>query len=160
MYLDRLARIGSTRVSVPAVKITIGYVASIFLRTRSFVDSIASCLSRFKQLRGELKRLGIRNTSRDLYRDLFVQDDRNDLLFEIKTDSDTSSVYSAIGQLMLHGRAVGVERCILAAPELRNRHAERLKILGIEFLEYRLERETVRFVGLNKLLGAKKVPRK
>ena len=56
----------------------------------------------------------------DQQRDLFIEDDskRTLLLFEVKTDASTTSIYQGIGQLMLNGQAHGPEwSMVLVVPQ-------------------------------------------
>ena len=76
----------------------------------------------------------------DQQRDLFVTDHRNgrEILFEVKTDVRTTSIYTAVGQLLLNGRARRHEtRLVLvvpAPPTAKTRDA--LGAIGIYVLEY------------------------
>lgn len=59
-------------------------------------------------------------------------------LFEVKTDMCTSSVYSALGQLMLHGAVEGSPSRIMVLPGRPGRESSfRLKRLGVPVLRYR-----------------------
>lgn len=57
-------------------------------------------------------------------------------LFEVKTDTSTSSLYQGVGQLMLHGAAQGrTPKCILVLPDQpRESTREALNRLGIAVL--------------------------
>jgi hypothetical protein len=94
---------------------------------------------------------------RDRERDLFVMTARRRIthLFEIKTDVSTSSVYGAVGQLMLHGSAScpAPIRILVVPGTPRNRTRIALKSLGIRILTYRLDGQRPAFAHLNKVLG-------
>ena len=76
----------------------------------------------------------------DKQRDLFVTDENNQMvtLFEVKTDVSTTSIYQAVGQLMLNGYAQQpkVEK-ILVVPRKPTKETEKaLKKLCIKVLTY------------------------
>ncbi|MBZ0118387.1 MAG: hypothetical protein K8H88_15395 [Sandaracinaceae bacterium] len=74
----------------------------------------------------------------DTHRDLYVvgTDGRTEWLFEVKTDATTTSIYTAVGQLMLHGRAAAREtKLFLVVPE-RPPFALGLREIGIEVIPY------------------------
>ena len=107
----------------------------------------------------ELQRRGIA-VANDVPRDLFVPSSKGRvrLLFEAKTDLSTSSVYGAVGQLMLHGAAEPKEpRRIFVAPGTPKAATLRaLKKLGIEILTYRWDGDSPAFMNLGQLLGKMK----
>jgi hypothetical protein len=91
----------------------------------------------------------------DRFRDLYILGDSDALkvLFEVKTDLGTSSIYSAIGQLMLHGAAEAITPTLVAvlpgSPDSRT--AQALEKLGIKILSYDLANK-ISFHYLDKLL--------
>lgn len=76
----------------------------------------------------------------DQQRDLFVTNHRTggEILFEVKTDVDRRSIYTAVGQLFLNGRAHQRETQLVlvvpASPTTQTRDA--LDEIGIHVLEY------------------------
>lgn len=107
-------------------------------------------------LADELGKRGI-SVANDVSRDLYVLSSKGRLriLFEAKTDLSTSSIYGAVGQLMLHGAAESKEpRRIFVAPGTPKAATLRaLKKLGIEVLCYKWNGDSPKFVNLGHLLG-------
>jgi len=101
-----------------------------------------------------LEGLGLR-VGNDRNRDLYVVDSvgRIKVLFEVKTDTSTSSLYSAVGQLMLHSVNLPERpRLILTIPEGVSTAVEgKLNRLGIEVLTYGWSDDEVVFEGLDSL---------
>jgi hypothetical protein len=88
-------------------------------------------------------------------RDLYIYDEGLvTTIFEAKTDLSTSSIYSAIGQLMYHSVFYDpVPQLVMVLPsEPKEGTKEILNRLGIEILRYKLEKDNVRFFGLDELL--------
>ena len=89
-------------------------------------------------------------------RDLYIVSDDGAIkvLFEAKTDVATSSVYGAVGQLMLHGAAesVAIERVLVLpqAPKPETRSA--LAKLGIKVLTYARRKKGFSFRNLPSVL--------
>ena len=106
------------------------------------------------QLASALESLGFR-VGNDRNRDLYVVDssDRIATIFEVKTDVSKSSLYSAVGQLMLYGVDLpGRLRLILTIPEGMSTALEgKLNRLGIEVLTYGWSDDEVVFEGLDSL---------
>ena len=73
-------------------------------------------------------------------RDLFVLDNGNrmSVLFEVKTDVTTTSIYTAVGQLLLNGGVrPSAPRLVLVLPAKPNqRTSEALKSIGITVLDF------------------------
>jgi len=96
----------------------------------------------------------------DRHRDLYVVGPGGGvhLLFEIKTDCSTTSLYSAVGQLMLHGRTGGMHAPLLIAvlprEDVTSEMQSRMEELGIETLAYSWE-DKLRpvFPELEEILG-------
>lgn len=86
-----------------------------------------------------IKELGYQVT-RDQQRDLYIFNDSGDMtvLFEAKTSSSTTDIYTGIGQLMFHGaRQHNQPKRVLVLPGTPNKETRsRLDRLGIEVLEY------------------------
>lgn len=95
----------------------------------------------------------------DRFRDLYILEDSDALkvLFEVKTDLGTGSIYSAIGQLMLHGAAEAVAPTLVAvlpgSPDERTARA--LEKLGIKTLSYDMG-DKITFHRLDELLDGNK----
>ena len=77
----------------------------------------------------------------DSKRDLFIDDDIGNMkiLFEAKTDTSTSSIYSAIGQLMCHAAVQDTPpKCVLVVPDKPKLDTVKiLNKLGIQILSYK-----------------------
>lgn len=89
-------------------------------------------------LEAELWRQGL-TVGNDQARDLFViEDGQTTTLFEAKTDTSTSSIYSAIGQLMFHSTTQRTEpKRVMVLPERPNEQTQNaLTRLGIAVLAY------------------------
>jgi hypothetical protein len=88
-------------------------------------------------------------TANDRFRDLYVYDDNKKItvLFEIKTDLATSSVYSSIGQLMYHGASQNPPpRFVLVVPGAPDDKTKViLSKLRIDVLEYYLSNNKPEF---------------
>ena len=106
-------------------------------------------------LESELRKIGF-SVANDRIRDLYVLSRSGSIriLFEAKTDLATSSIYSAVGQLMLHGAAELEEpRLVFVVPEEpQSRLVIPLRKLGIELLRYRWSGDSPIFRQLRKLL--------
>lgn len=102
-----------------------------------------------KALREELRRRGV-DAYNNIHRDLFVPTrDGKDLraLFEVKTLSDTGSLYTAIGQLYFHGLDSTLR--VAALPDdLREVDRKRLEELDIRVVTFSKTSTGVSFKGL------------
>jgi len=106
-------------------------------------------------LHAELKALEF-----DAYRtckiDLFLADGKANIthLIEVKTDQSTTSLYQAVGQVMLHGALQKSHpRRILVLPgEVSTDTASRMKLLGIEVIRYDWKGTKPVFDGLKRVL--------
>ena len=86
-------------------------------------------------LHAQLKALGF-----DAYKtskiDLFLADDKANItrLIEVKTDQTTTSLYQAVGQVMLHGALENSDpqRILVLPGEVSADTARRMKRLGIK----------------------------
>jgi len=96
----------------------------------------------------------------DKARDLFVisSGGQVQILFEAKTDIETSSIYGGVGQLMLHGAAeLSAPRRVLVLPEkptTKTRLA--LEKLGVEVLKYQRDDKGFSFSSLDRTLRVAK----
>ena len=90
--------------------------------------------------------------------DLYIvnSDDRMTALFEAKTDTTTSSIYAAVGQLMLHGAAEEEppDRIIVIPGNPDTRTAEAFQRLGIRVVTYEWNGETPEFAGLDEIIDS------
>jgi hypothetical protein len=70
-------------------------------------------------------------------------------IYEVKTSADTQSIYTGIGQLMIHGATENISSTTLVLPHVvSNNHvfSRALKKLGVSLLEYELVGKEIRFV--------------
>ena len=112
-------------------------------RTYSLDTTIESCADHgivINALANELGKAG-HIPCNDEFRDMYVIDSRHDrmsILFEAKTNTSTTDVYQAIGQLMFNGRACQPEaKLIVVLPNDPTRDTnKRLRSLDIETLRY------------------------
>ena len=92
-------------------------------------------------LEAELKRAG-HLAFNDRARDLFVVDkrdrDRVTVLFEVKTDPTTTSIYTAVGQLMLNGgTGPHAPKMVLVLPDKpKPKTVEALRAIGVAVLDF------------------------
>lgn len=88
--------------------------------------------------------------------DLFLVDSKSRMthLFEVKTDQNTSSLYQAVGQVMLHGalHERKVNRIVVMPGKASEETLQKLGLLGIHLLEYEWQGEQPAFPGLEFLL--------
>ena len=75
---------------------------------------------------------------------------------EVKTDQNTTSLYQAVGQVMLHAALrYGAPHRILVLPgAVTAQTASRLKRLGISVLRYEWKGEKPAFVGLRRMFSS------
>jgi hypothetical protein len=94
----------------------------------------------------EAKNLTIGN---DRNRDLYILDKKGNILtlFEVKTDTQTGSLYSGVGQLLLNSFLREKRpKLVLVIPEQMDHNIEEgLRGMGIECLTYQLETKGVSF---------------
>ncbi|MFC1678656.1 hypothetical protein ACFL2T_00350 [Elusimicrobiota bacterium] len=115
-----------------------------------------------RALRGEVEQLlrqgGLRAYN-DNRRDLFAVEDRTGVLrflFEVKTAADTTSRYTAVGQLMYHSAGSSPKPKLVAVlpRELPSGARSIITSLGIRIVTFTLEDSTVRFASLTEALRA------
>ena len=107
-------------------------------------------------LREELKALGS-----EAYRtskiDLFLVDSNASIthLIEVKTDQTTTSLYQAVGQVLLHGALdkSNPKRILVLPGQISPDTADRMKKLGITVVRYDWKGSTPAFDDLKKALG-------
>jgi hypothetical protein len=102
-----------------------------------------------------LEKTGLKATN-DNFRDLFIYNNAGlmTILFEAKTDLSTSSIYSAIGQLMYYSASQDpIPKLVMVVPGKPKVDTKKiLDRLGIDILQYKLEKGNVQFFGLDELL--------
>lgn len=78
------------------------------------------------------------------------------VLFEVKTRIARRDIYTAVGQLLLHGAAEQrTPKLVMLAPGMPNEETSRyLSKLGIQVMPYTMEGEAVSFEGLSDLAGS------
>ncbi len=95
----------------------------------------------WQALKAELKRQRIPHTNQKiglLGPDLYTADDREPMLFEIKTGNDASSILMAVGQLFVYEKLLARAcRKIMVLPEgIRSSNSNLIGSLGIEIIEF------------------------
>ena len=109
------------------------------------------------ELAATLSALGM-SVHNDHPRDLFVVErDAMSVLFEVKTDVSSQTIYTAVGQLLLNSDPVHRPVLCLVIPTSTQRsHIARLRTLGIHVVEYSINpRGSVAFSGLDRVLPGK-----
>jgi len=85
------------------------------------------------------------NLGKDNLRDLYILDDKNKIkvLFELKTDISTSSIYCGLGQLLIYSKDyTNKPRLVFMLPEKLDTNLETfLKSIGIDILYYNFDIE-------------------
>ncbi|PCI11636.1 hypothetical protein COB72_00360 [bacterium] len=91
---------------------------------------------------------------RDQQRDLMVGPKKTpEVEFEIKPSTNTQSIYTAIGQLKLHGVYLRPERSVLVVPSGLSKSATaKICSLGIEVLTYSMDDSKIKFNGLSRII--------
>ncbi|WP_407281799.1 hypothetical protein V7O61_10825 [Methanolobus sp. WCC1] len=106
-------------------------------------------------LRDNIKEKGIESFNDNL-KDLFIYNNKGQIimLFEVKTDLLTTSIYTAIGQLKYHSALYdSLPKQVIVLPGVPNeRTTEILNKIGIEVLQYKLKKSKVKFIDLDRLL--------
>lgn len=93
---------------------------------------------------------------RDIYRDIYLAQDSGAItaLFEIKPSTDTSSIYSAIGQLLYHSAATPMcLRVVVLADDLSGSTMKVLSALGIKVIVFEWVDGRPVFDGLDAVIG-------
>lgn len=110
------------------------------------------------RLAEDIEKLGYK-VANDTNRDLFIPSIGSDAatLFETKTDLTTTSIYTAIGQLMFHGaKQKTPPRRIMVIPGTPEESTKKaIAKLNIEVLKYEMDAQGVRFLKLQELLTYK-----
>ena len=91
---------------------------------------------------------------RDQQRDLMVGPKKTpEVEFEIKPSTNTQSIYTAIGQLKLHGAYLRPERSVLVVPsDLSKSATAKICSLGLEVLTYSMDDSKIKFNGLSRII--------
>jgi hypothetical protein len=125
-------------------------------KTSSEVESQCDHGLVISALADELRKRGLL-FGKDAPRDLYILSPKGHIrtLFEAKTELATSSVYGAVGQLMLHAAAEPkVPRRVFVAPGIPTPKTQlALNKLGIEVLTYQWNGSHPKFLNLKQLLG-------
>lgn len=91
----------------------------------------------------------------DQPRDLFIKSNGAvSVLFEVKTNTSTTSIYGGVGQLMLHAaREPEAPRRILVLPgDLEKDVADAVRKLGIEILKYTWKKNRAEFPNIDNFI--------
>jgi hypothetical protein len=104
-------------------------------------------------LHAELKALGL-NAYKTSKIDLFLADDKANVthLIEVKTDQTTTSLYQAVGQVMLHGALDKSDprRIVVLPGKVSEDTAKRLNRLGVRVMRYDWKGNQPIFTSLKK----------
>ena len=101
----------------------------------------------------EMMRYIVRN---DRHRDLYILNSSEHILFlfEVKTDLDTTSIYTSIGQLLYHSFSQQtLPKRILVIPGQPTFNTQKvLKRIGINIITYRMLERKIEFLNLKNSL--------
>ena len=99
-----------------------------------------------------------RCTERDQQRDLLVMEGQTaEIEFEIKATCDLQSIYTAVGQLMLHSAQVPVKRRVAVLPDpVKPAIIRAIRSLDIEVVTYKWTRAKIFFAGLEHIIPSVK----
>lgn len=91
---------------------------------------------------------------KDKNRDLFIhKKNKISTLFEIKTNSNTQSLYSAVGQLIVYSMPIGKINLIAVLPNKLDSYVEKkLSEIGIEILYFKWKNKQPVFIELEKYI--------
>lgn len=91
---------------------------------------------------------------KDKNRDIFIhKNNKISTLFEIKTNSNTQSLYSAVGQLIVYSMPIGKINLIAVLPNKLDSYVEKkLSDIGIKILYYKWENKQPIFPELEKFI--------
>ena len=94
------------------------------------------------------------NASRDQLRDAyFPRTGACSVIFEVKTNTDPYSIYTGVGQLMIHGRAKSDNvALVMLTPPLPKQLQNDLARLGVHSIHYTINGQNVSIEGLGSLL--------
>ena len=95
-----------------------------------------------------------RTVDRDQPRDLLVgKSDPLDVEFEIKTSADSQSIFTAVGQLLLHNYERPANRLVAVLPDpIAQKKRKAIESLDIDVVTYRWTTTQIQFNGLDKII--------
>lgn len=124
-------------------------------KRRDEIEAISNHGIIINTLAGLLKNKGLQ-VANDRKRDLFtIKDNKIDKIFEAKTDLANSSIYSAIGQVLMYSAEKELEENmkILVLPEKLNQKAENIiSKLGLEVLYFHFDGDKVVFGDVDRFV--------
>jgi hypothetical protein len=92
----------------------------------------------------------------DQPRDLYICDDAGSVqaVFEVKTSADTTSVYTGIGQLMLHGAELSnPAKRVLVVPGIPTTEtSQRIERIGIHMLDFDIAKDEITFSNFDEVV--------
>lgn len=105
-------------------------------------------------LRDELERRKL-TAFNSLRRDLYVPGEKGAMraLFEVKSDDGSTSVYTAIGQLLFHGGGCAGQLVAVLPASVDENVVDRLKELKLSVVTYRMKNGDVSFDGLDAVVA-------
>lgn len=129
---------GATKPPIPSFSPEFSGRRSVF-SVRRRIEASADHGLVVDALKAAVERVG-HCSYNDRERDLYLLDERNQVsvLFEVKTDVTTTSIYTAVGQLLLNGEAgPGVPKMVLVLPgKPKRKTAVALKAIGVVVLHF------------------------
>jgi len=107
------------------------------------VNSLSKLLEKYKY-----------TTHNDRNRDLFLtRNGHVTHLFEVKTNTSLTNIYTAIGQLYYHRCNSNPLKIIVLPNPVSEKMIHKLKIIGIETLVYNFEDTKIKFINIEKIIG-------
>jgi hypothetical protein len=75
-------------------------------------------------------------------------------VFEVKTSTDTTSVYTGIGQLMLHGAEASsaAERVLVVPGNPTAETSKRIRRVGVHVLHYKILKNGITFSNYDEIV--------
>jgi len=126
-----------------------------FYKSKEPIESICDHGRIVSALNDELESRGLK-TANDRSRDLYIYNIKKnmDILFEIKTELSSSSIYSSIGQLMYNGASqeLAPKRVLVIPGVLDKKTRTILNRLEIEVMEYRWEGNEPKFQNIDPII--------
>jgi hypothetical protein len=127
------------------------YTGAISYERKGYVETVRWHGRVVKALKSELQRRGL-TVHRDVNRDLYCKARGVPILFEVKANATLHDVYTAVGQLLIHGTASDSKtRCVLVAPSVQPDIKAKLRALKLQVLTYREVGTGFRFDGLDRV---------
>lgn len=142
---------GKMKASTKSAKPLSGeeYAGKIRYRRGGYVSTVRLHGRVYRYLKSALEKLGVSGLQRDVNRDLYLRKGGRYVLFEIKTGDSPYDVYTAVGQLLLHGDGAKSTSRVLVAPSVSSHFSDKLRALGISTITYRDDGKTIAFDGLD-----------